>query len=118
MISGRDNPLKLFRFFIPKNYNDGHKIPALKIKYVTDQIIDKFKGYTMNPNAVLPILEGVWIKKGNPYRDKVICIELFCQDTYENCDWVRDFCKMTRTALKQEALFVLYHDAELVPDLK
>lgn len=108
--------MKLYRIFIPKNYNNGRSIEDKTIRKITNQLRDKFGGYTANPKARLPILEGVWVdeKHNKSYNENVICVELFCQDTYDSCRWLRSFTEETRKTLKQESLFVIVQNAEII----
>jgi len=106
--------LKLYRIFIPKVYNNGKPIEDKKIRKITDEIRDRFKGYSANPESVFPIWEGAWEDDKIPYTEPVICIELFTQDTFDNQSWIRSQTELWRQLLKQKSLFVLVQHAEMI----
>jgi hypothetical protein len=108
--------LKLYRIFLPKVYNNGKPIEKEKIRKVTDDLTKKFGGYTLNPLAYLPLMEGVGTsnKTHKIYTEQVICIELFIQDTFNNQSWMKAFTEMIRQEFKQEELFVIVQNAEII----
>jgi len=108
--------LKLYRIFLPKFYNDRKPIEAPKIRKITGSLTDKFGGYTLNPLAYLPLMEGAGTspKTNKIYTEQVFCIELFIQDTFDNQKWMQAFSEMVRQELKQEELFVIVQNAEIL----
>ncbi len=108
--------MKLYKIFLPKYYNDGKKIEDKKMRKVTTDIMERFGGYTVNPFAVLPIIDGAWKDKKTheTYLDKLICIEIFMEDTFDNQKWLISFKELVRQQLKQEELFVIVQNAEII----
>lgn len=108
--------MKLYRIFLPKTYNDGTPIEDSKLREITKQIRDKFKGYSANPKAVFPIWEGAWIdeKHNRALLENVICVELFTQDTFDNQRWMRSQTELWKQTLEQDDLFVLVQNAEMI----
>ena len=108
--------MKLYRIFIPKNYNNGKPIESKKIRKVTEGIQERFGGYSLNPFASLPIIQGVWTsdETNKIYSEPQYMIELFVEDTFDNQKWLKSFKEMTRQELQQEEIFVIVQDAEIL----
>jgi len=108
--------MKLYRIFIPKYYNDETKIEIGKIRKITDQIKDRFGSYSMNPFARLPLIEGVWTsdKTGKTYTEQMFMAELFLEDTFKNKSWLKAFREIVKQELKQEEIFIIVQDAEII----
>ena len=108
--------MKLYRIFLPKYYNNGQPIEAKKLRKIADDIRTKFGAYSANPFATLPIIQGVWTDGGKNkiYTDQLICIELFVEDTFDNQAWLKSFKELARQELKQEELFVVVQNAEII----
>lgn len=106
--------MKLYRIFLPKIYNDGTPIEDKKIRKITNEIRNRFKGYSANPKATFPIWEGAWEEDNKPYTEPVICIELFTQDTFDNQSWIKAQTETWRQLLQQKSLFVLEQHAEMI----
>ncbi len=108
--------MKLYRLFIPKKYNNGKEIESEKILTITKGIEKKFGSYSINPHATLPIIQGKWLDQASKktYEDELFCVELFVEDTFDNCNWLKSFTEIARQELNQKELFVLCQNAELI----
>lgn len=107
--------MKLYRIFLPKNYNSGKPIESNKIGKIAQMIKDRFGAYSFNPFASPPIIQGVWTSKdGFTYEERMNLIELFVEDTIDNQKWLRAFKEMVRQELNQEEIFIIVQDAEII----
>ena len=108
--------MKLYRIFIPKCYNDGNKIETKKIRKVLGEIREHFGAYSLNPLATLPLIEGIWTSDtiDKIYKEQVFMVELFLQDTFDNQKWLKSFKEIVRQELKQEEIFIIVQDAEII----
>lgn len=108
--------MKLYRIFIPKCYKDGKRIETKKIRKVLEDIRKRFGAYSLNPLAVLPLIQGVWTSNltNKIYREQVFMVELFVQDTFDNQRWLKAFKEMARQELEQEEIFIIVQDAEII----
>jgi len=108
--------MKLYRIFLPKQYNDGKEIEYKKIRKITEEITERFGACSLHPKATLPSIEGIWTsdKTNKIYDEPVFMIELFIEDTFDNQKWLESFKEMTRQRLKQEELFVIVQNAEIL----
>ncbi len=110
--------MKLYRIFIPKQYNDGKKIEPKKIRKLTEMVRERFGAYSINPFAMLPFIQGVWTSEETHklYTEPMFMIELFVEDTFKNQRWLKSFKERARQELDQEELFVISQNAEILKD--
>jgi len=110
--------MKLYRIFLPKQYNDGREIEAKKIGKLTELIRERFGAYSINPFATLPVIQGVWTseERSRLYIEPMFMIELFIEDTFDNQKWLKSFKEMARQELEQVELFVIAQNAEILRD--
>jgi len=108
--------LKLYRFFLPKEYNDGKPIEPERFDEFTEELKEKFDGVTFVPSIDSPLIQGIWKSKKTQitYKDKISMIELFVGDTLEIQDWIREFKEKIEKELEQEKIFVLVQNAEVL----
>ena len=108
--------MKIYRIFLPKFYDDGKKIPMKKILKIAEQIRIRFGGYSLRP-ASLPVIQGVWASKEKKiYAEEMFMIEIFMEDTFNNKKWLKSSKELWRQELKQEEIFVIVQDAEILSD--
>ena len=107
--------MKLYRIFIPKRYNDGEIIPVENTTKILNQVEEKFGGYSLDPFGRLPLI-GVWNdhKQKKRYSDEVQILELFVEDTFDIKKWFSARKELWRQELKQEELFIIVQDAEII----
>jgi len=107
--------MKLYRIFLPKTFNDKKKIPEKIIQTIAEKIQERFGGYSLDPFAHLPVIQGSWQdNEGLKYEEEHFLLELFIEDTFENKKWISAYKEMIRQDLKQKEIFILQMDAEVV----
>lgn len=107
--------MKLYKIFIPKRDNNKKVISVDKMRKITEQIRQRFGGYSFHPSVQMPVISGVWTEEDMIiYREPVQLIELFVEDTFDNQKWMRAFKEMTRQDLDQKEIFIIMQDAEIV----
>jgi len=107
--------MKLYRIFIPKTFNDKKKIPIKIIQDIAEKIQERFGGYSLDPFAHLPVIQGSWQgSEGLKYEEYHFLLELFTEDTFENKKWISAYKEMIRQDLKQKEIFILEMNAEVV----
>ena len=107
--------MKLYRIFIPKTFDTKTKIQSKKIQNIAEQIQARFGGYSLDPFAHLPVVQGSWQgSDGLKYEEFHFLLELFVEDTFENKKWISAYKEMIRQDLKQQEIFILEINAEVV----
>jgi len=107
--------MKLYRIFLPKFFNDGQEIPEEIISKIAEEIREKFGGYTLDPHARMPIIEGFWKSEDNEnYKEEMYLIDLFVEDTFDTKKWFKAQGELWRQKLKQKKLFIITQYAEVI----
>ncbi len=105
--------MKLYKVFLPKFYNDKTAIPTNFILKIAEEIRERFGAYSLNPFGRLPII-GVWTNHQKKYTDEMNVLELFVEDTFDIKRWFQAKKELWRQELKQEELFIIVQDAEIL----
>lgn len=109
--------MKLYRIYLPKKYNDSTIIPSQLIAKITEQIHEKFGGYTLDPFGRLPIMQGIWKSPQDIiYQDEINVVEIFVEDTLDIKKWFRANQELWRQELKQDKLFIIVQDADVLDE--
>lgn len=107
--------MKLYRIFLPKKYNNKTKIPWKIILGIAEQIEKRFGGYSMNPFAYLPIIDGSWTEEENlNYKEQMFLLEVFVEDTFKNKAWIKAYKEIIKQDLDQKEIFIIEMNAETV----
>ncbi len=107
--------MNLYRIFIPKKYNDGELIPLEKTTVILNSIEERFGGYSLDPFGRLPLI-GIWNDQRNKqrYSDEIQMVELFVEDTIDIKKWITAMKEVWRQELRQNELFIIVQDAEII----
>ena len=109
--------MKLYQIYLPKYFKDGTKIPEEMILKIADEIEKEFGGYSFDPFGRLPIIRGIWISENNKrYSEEMNVVQLFTEDTFDVKKWFKAKREIWRQDLKQESLFIIVQDAEIISD--
>ena len=106
--------MKLYKIFLPKEYNTKTKIPMDIIMEVAEEIEKRFGAYSFNPSAFLPLIQGSWTDGKTTYREEMYLFELFVEDTFENQEWIKAHKVIVKQKLKQKEIFIIEQNAEIV----
>lgn len=107
--------MKLYRIFLPKSYNNKKKIPMKIIQGIATQIEERFGGYSMNPFAYLPVIDGAWNEEqGANYKEQMFLLEVFAEDTFKNKAWIRAKKEIIKQDLDQKEIFIIEMNAEII----
>lgn len=107
--------MKLYRVYIPKYFNDGSPIPTEILFTISNEIKEKFGGYSLNHFGRLPVIQGLWTSTEKKiYPEEMSVIELFVEDTFDTQKWFKVQKERWRQVLRQEELFVIVQDAEII----
>jgi hypothetical protein len=69
-----------YEILLPLKYNDGQPVPPEFIKLTKEEILSRFDGLNMAPQAVV----GVWKHEGQSYADELIKLVVDVEDSAEN----------------------------------
>ncbi len=112
--------MKLYRIYLPKYYSKldgslGEKVDIKELRKITKEIQDKFHGCSYNPRATLPFIQGMWEgKEKQVYKEPMFLVELFIEDTFKNQEWIQAKKILWKLELKQEELFIIVQNADIV----
>ncbi len=107
--------MKLYRIFLPKRFNNGELIPSKIILKIAEEIREKFGAYSLDPFGRLPIIQGVWTSgKERRYQEEMNILDLFVEDTFDIQKWFKAKREIWRQDLKQEELFIIVQNAEII----
>lgn len=107
--------MKLYNIYIPKHYNDGKKIPKEVIDEIIGEIDKKFKKYTFQEKAKLPLVQGIWTSpKGKRYSDKVYLLYLIIEGTTKDKIWLTKKANKWCKKLDQEEFLIVEQYAEVI----
>ena|SRR3989344_4399524 len=110
--------MKLYRIFLPKRFNDGKLIPSKIILKIAEEIRERFGAYSLDPFGRLPIIQGIWTsEKERKYQDEMNILDLLVEDTFDTKKWFKAKREIWRQELKQEELFIIVQDAEIITNL-
>jgi hypothetical protein len=108
--------MKLYRIFLPKQDQKGNEISSAKADKITRMIEKRFGAYSLNPLARLPLIQGAWTSKSTKkiQKEPMHVAELFLEDTFKNRRWVKAIKEMARQEFKQEEIFIISQEAEIL----
>ncbi len=108
--------MKLYCFFLPRNYKNGKPVEEEKFDIFTEKLNKKFKGVTFIPSIDFPLIQGTWTnpKTKEVSKDKIAKIELFVEDTMKIQTWIKNFKTYLEKELGQDEIFVLVQNAEIL----
>lgn len=82
---------------------------------IAEEIEKRFGGYSMNPFAYLPVIDGSWMdKEGLNYKEEQFLFEIFVEDTFKNKNWIRAYKEIIKQELDQKEIFIIEMNAEIV----
>jgi len=106
--------LKIYRVFIPLTYPDGKDVENEKLHKYRLNIKNKFNAYTQT--SIESPIKGEWYnkKKSGFDDDELFTIEIVVKNTSNNRRWFKNLKKELMKDLKQEDIFILCQNVEII----
>ena len=84
--------MKLYKFYLPKQFNNGKKVPKEHFSSIAREIEKRFGAYSLYPEIHLPLIQGFWKSPtGERFKEPMYLLELFTEDTFSNQEWLSAF---------------------------
>ncbi len=102
--------MKEYELYIPLNYNDGSPIEPEKLVQVRDRLLEQFGHLTYLPAENL----GYWTLGNITYQDRIVLYRVVTENVRKARRFFRQFKQELKQALKQEEVFIVEKDANLL----
>lgn len=94
-----------YEVYLPRQYNDGRPVEAVKLLAIYDTLLKRFAGITQFPVA-LPSSEGAWLEAGISFTDPLSIYVICVPATQSNRTFFQGYKETLKRALRQEEIFI------------
>lgn len=109
MVSGRFNPMRLARFYLPLHDNTGEPFPAQMFRTVETELSSRFGGVTGHLQSPA---SGLWRDGGELHADDVVVFEVLSEET--DRDWWLSYRDTLAREFRQKSILMMLQPVEVV----